>query len=100
MIKKSARNNELLSISKDNTSPQVYSMLLDLVNEGRQDLAESVIKIDYLIQYANTCVRQKDFEEARATLDKAKIRLDKVKGQGADISYINYLFEGVVKKLK
>ena len=48
-----SKNNDLLRDSKQITSPKIYSLLLDLVNDNREDLAEMVLKIDYLIEYAN-----------------------------------------------
>ena len=39
----------LNSIRKDVT-PRIYNIMLELVNRDREDLAEHVLKIDYLIR--------------------------------------------------
>lgn len=49
MAKKNSRNTDILKDSKDTTSPKVYSILVNLVNNDREDLAEDVLKIDYLL---------------------------------------------------
>ncbi|MCT8978818.1 hypothetical protein N4T77_19760 [Clostridium sp. CX1] len=100
MAKKTTRNNKLLSINKEKTSPKIYSLLLKLVNDDREDLAEMVLKVDYLLEYASSSIKQKDFEEAREGLEGAKTRIDKLKKEGADTEYLEYLFEGIEKKCK
>jgi hypothetical protein len=100
MPKKSAMNNELLKSIKNKTSPQIYSLVLDLVNEDREDLAEIALKTDYLIDYANTCIRQKDYVEAKEAAEKAAARIDKLKGFGVNTEYLVYLYEGINKKIK
>lgn len=99
MPKKNAKNNDLLREVKGNTTPQVYSLLLDLVNEEREDLAELVLKIDYLFDYTNTCIRDKDYDEAKECLEKAKVRIDKLKAENVQIDYLEYLYEGLIHKL-
>ena len=49
MAKYNSTNNDLLRDSKRNTTPKIYSLLCDLVNDEREDLAELVLKVDYLI---------------------------------------------------
>ena len=49
MSRKTSNNNDLLSSVRKDTSPKVYSLLVDLVNDEREDLAELVLKIDYLL---------------------------------------------------
>lgn len=100
MPKKSAKNNELLKSIKNNASPQMYNLVLDLVNENREENAETVLKVDYLIDYANTCIRDKDFEEANEILKKAAARVDMLKGQGVNTEYLEYLIDGIKKKIK
>lgn len=100
MPKKSAKNNDLLRTAKVKATPQIYAMVLDLVNEDREDLAELVLKIDYLFDYANTCIRDKDYNEAKECLEKAKVRMDKLKGEKASIEYLEYLYEGIEIRLK
>ena len=50
MAKITSRNNDLLRDSRNKVSPKVYDLLIDLVNEDREDLAEIALKIDYLIE--------------------------------------------------
>lgn len=100
MSKKSARNNDLLNSSKSETSPKIYSMLVKLVNEGREDLAEVVLKADYLLEYANTCIKQKDFEEAKEGLDKVKTRINMLKEESINTEHLDYLYDGIAKKCK
>ena len=67
MAKITSRNNDLLRDSRNKVSPKIYSLLIDLVNDDREDLAEMVLKIDYLIEYANNAIKGKDFQEAKET---------------------------------
>lgn len=98
MTKKSSRNNDLLYNSKAKASPQIYSLLLKLVNEDKEDLAQVVIKIDYLLEYASSCIKQKDFEEAKEGLTKAKSRIDMLKKEEVNTEYLEYLYAGIAKK--
>ncbi|WP_291637219.1 hypothetical protein [Clostridium sp.] len=100
MTKKSSRNNDLLYNSKANASPQIYSLLITLVNQDKEDLAQVVIKIDYLLKYSSSCIKQKDFEEANEGLNMAKIRIDMLKNEEVDTEYLEYLYAGIVKKAK
>jgi hypothetical protein len=100
MSKQSAKNNELLKNSKVNTSPKIYSILLKLVNDDKEDLAEIVLKVDYLLEYTSTCIKQRDYKEAKESLSKAKSRIDDLKRQGISIEYLEYLYEGIAKKAK
>lgn len=98
MAKKSARNNDFLNNAKVKASPKIYSLLVNLVNDGREDLAETVLRIDYLLEYASTCIKQKDFDESKEALNKAKIRIEMLEKEGAETEYLKYLYEGIVKK--
>lgn len=100
MTRKSAKNNELLKSSKAHTSPRIYSLLVDLVNDDREDLAETILRTDSLLAYASTCIRQRDYNEARVGLDKAKSRIDNLKEEGVNTEYLDYLYEGIAKKSK
>ena len=100
MAKKSSRNNDFLYNSKANASPQIYSLLLDLVNQDKEDLAQAVIKVDYLLEYASRCIKQKDFEEANEGLNKAKSRIDMLKNEAVTTEYLEYLYAGIAKKAK
>lgn len=100
MAKKNSRNNDLLYNFKENTSPQIYSLLIKLVNEDKEDLAQVVIKVDYLLKYASSCIKQKDFLESKEGLNMAKSRIDMLKKQEVDTEYLEYLYVGVEKKSK
>ncbi|WP_294189435.1 hypothetical protein [uncultured Clostridium sp.] len=100
MSRKTSKNNDLLSSVRKDTSPQIYSLLVDLVNDEREDLAELVLKIDYLLEYSSACIRQKDFEEAKETLSKVENRLKMLEKDNVDTEYIRYLYDGIKKKCK
>lgn len=100
MGRKTSKNNDLLSSVRKDTSPKVYSLLVDLANDNREDLAEIVIKIDYLLEYTSACIRQKDFNEARESLIKAENRIKMLEMQKVDTEYIKYLYDGIKKKCK
>ena len=91
MSRKTSKNNNLLSSVRKDTSPKVYSLLVDLVNDEREDLAELVLKIDYLLEYSSACIRQKDFEEAKETLSKVENRLKMLEKDNVDTEYIRYV---------
>lgn len=100
MSRKTSKNNDLLSSVRKDTSPKIYSLLVDLVNEDREDLADLVLKIDYLLEYSSTCIRQKDFEEARESLSKVENRIKMLEMQKVDTEYIKYLYDGIKKKCR
>lgn len=100
MSRKTSKNNDLLSSVRKDTSPKVYSLLVGLVNDEREDLAELVLKIDYLLEYSSACIRQKDFEEAKETLSKVENRLKMLEKDNVDTEYIRYLYDGIKKKCK
>ena len=100
MAKYNSTNNDLLRDSKRNTTPKIYSLLCDLVNDERENLAELVLKVDYLISYASNAAKGKDFQEAKETVSKAKERIKMLKRENADVSHLEYLLEGVEKKIK
>jgi hypothetical protein len=100
MAQINAKNNEFLRKAKDRTTPALYSLLVDLVNEGREDLAEVVFKIDFLLMYANSAIKKKDFEEAKEGLDKAKARFDLLKKEGVSIDHLEKLYQEIASKCK
>ena len=100
MAKYNSTNNDLLRDSKRNTTPKIYGLLCDLVNDEREDLAELVLKIDYLIAYASNAAKGKVFQEAKETVSKAKERIKMLKRENVDVSHLEYLLEGVEKKIK
>ena len=100
MAKITSKNNDLLRDSKRTTSPKIYSLLCDLVNDDREDLAELVLKVDYLIEYANNAAKGKDFNEASETIKRAEDRIKMLKRDNVDVSQLVYLMEGVQKKIK
>jgi hypothetical protein len=99
MAKKNSRNTDILKETKNTTSPKIYSLLVKLVNEDREDLAEDVLKIDYLLAYTNTCIKDKDFKQAKETMEMAKNRIDKLITNGVDVEYLVYIYDGIKLKL-
>lgn len=99
-MKKTSKNNDFLNTAKKNSSTKVYNVILDLVNDGRQDLAEIVTKIDYLLEYTSTCIKKKDFSEARESIKLVEDRIKLLEESTTDISYIKYLYEGIKNKVK
>ncbi|VYU64223.1 hypothetical protein [Clostridium tertium] len=100
MGRKTSKNNDLLSSVRKDTSPKIYSLLVDLVNDDREDLAEIVLKIDYLLEYTSVCIRQKDFDEAKETIKRVEARMDILEKEGTDMEYLKYLYDGIKKKCK
>ena len=100
MAKITSKNNSLLRDSRNKVSPKVYNLLLDLVNDDKEELAEIVLKIDYLIEYANSAIKGKDFSEALETVQRAEERLKMIKREKFDVSHLEYLIEGVKLKIK
>lgn len=100
MAKKSSKNNDFLSSVKLKTSPKVYSLLLELVNDDKEELAELVLKVDFLLEYSSTCIKQKDFKEAKESLRKANERINILKDKKVDIKHLENLYEGISKKIK
>lgn len=100
MPKKTSKNNDLLNSVKRTTAPKIYSLLVELVNDEREDLAEVVLKIDYLLQYTSNCINHKDFEEAKESLQRAEERIKLLKEEHIDIDYLQYLYDGIKKKCK
>ncbi|WP_294406280.1 hypothetical protein [uncultured Clostridium sp.] len=100
MARKSSRNTDILKDTKNTTSPKIYSKLVELVNAGREDLAEDVLKADYLLEYTSNCIKDKDYREARHTINMAKERIDKIIECGFSAEYLNYLYDGINAKIK
>lgn len=100
MGRKTSKNNNLLGSVRKETSPKIYSLLVDLVNDEREDLAEVVLKIDYLLEYTSACIRQKDFKEAKESLKRVSDRISLLDKENVDTEYIKYLYDGINKKCK
>jgi predicted translin family RNA/ssDNA-binding protein len=100
MAKKNSINNDLLYNAKANASPQIYSLFIKLVNEDRENLAQLVMKIDYLLEYASSCIKQKDFDGAKEGLKMAETRIDILKSEKVDTKHLEYLYAGIAKKAK
>ena len=100
MARKSSRNTDILKDTKNTTSPKIYSLLVELVNSDREDLAEDVLKADYLLEYTSNCIKDKDYKEAKHTIKMAKERIDKVKNSDFNVDYLMYLYEGIQSKIK
>lgn len=100
MAKITSKKNSLLRDSRNKVSPKIYSLLMDLINDDREDLAEMTLKIDYLIEYANSSVKAKDFSEALDTIQRAEERVKMIKHDKYDVSHLEYLIEGIKKKIR
>lgn len=100
MARKSSRNTDILKDAKNTTSPRIYSLLVELVNAERKDLAEDVLKADYLLQYTSNCIKDKDYREAKFTIGMAEERINKVKNEGFNVEYLIYLYDGIKSKIK
>jgi len=99
MAKKTSRNTDILQEAKNITSPKIYSLLVKLVNENKEDLAEDVLKIDYLLTYTNTCIKDKDFRQAKDTMQMVKSRIDKLIDNDVNVEYLMYLYDGINSKI-
>lgn len=100
MRKKTSKNSDLLSTVKRTTTPKIYSLLVALVNEEKEEVAEIVLKVDYLLQYASSCIKLKDYKEAKESIKKVEERLSILTKEKVDISHLAYLLEGIKKKCK
>ena len=100
MAKKTSRNTDILQETKNTTSPKIYSLLVKLVNDNREDLAEDVLKIDYLLTYTNTCIKDKDFRQAKDTMEMVKSRINKLIDNDVNVEYLMYLYDGINSKMK
>ena len=99
MAKKTSRNTDILKETKNTTTAKVYSLLVKLVNEDREDLAKDVLKIDYLLTYTNTCIKDKDFKQAKDTMQMVKSRIDKLVDNNVDVEYLMYIYDGIRTKM-
>lgn len=100
MAKITSRNNDFLKAHRNTTSPKVYSLLIELINDDREDLANEVIKIDYLVDYFNTCIKKRDRREGKETLERINARLSKLKEEEIDTSHFENLCENILKNNK
>lgn len=100
MSRKNSRNTDILKDTKNTTSPKIYSLLVELVNDEREDLAEDVLKVNYLLDYTSRCIKDKDFSEAKSTIIMAKKRINKIKEQNYNVEYLEYLYDGIKSKIK
>lgn len=100
MSKVTSKSNDFLFTVKSNTSAKIYSILLELVNEDREDLAKEVKKVDYLLEYTSTCIKQKDFKEAKVSIKNVEERIKKLEKENVDVEYLKYLYDGIKKKIK
>ena len=100
MAKVTSKSNDFLFNVKKTTSAKIYSVLLELVNKDREDLAKLVKKVDYLMEYTSTCIKQKDFKEARETIKNVEERLKSLEEENVDTEYLRYIYDGIKKKIK
>lgn len=100
MSRKTSKNNDLLSSVRKDTSPKIYSLLVDLINDDREDLAEMVLKVNYLLSYSSKCISEKDYKEARETLKRVEDRIGILDNKKVDTAYLKHLYEGIKIKCK
>lgn len=100
MGKKNSKNNDFLNTHRNSTSPKIYDILIELVNEDREDLAKEVLKVDYLLEYTSNAIKHRDYIEAKTSIKKARERIDELKNKGVKVEYLEYLYEGISKKVK
>jgi mevalonate kinase len=100
MAKITSKNNEFLFSAKDSTSLKIYPLLVDLVNDDREDLARLVKKVDYLLEYTSICIKQKDFKQAKETINNVHERLSFLENQNVHTEYLRYLYDGIKNKIK
>ncbi len=100
MAKKNSKNNDFLNTHRNHSSPKIYSLLLNLVNDDREDLAKIVLKVDYLLQYTSNAIKQRDYAEAKEAIEKARERIDSLKAENVDVEYLEYLYQGIIKNCK
>ena len=100
MAKKNSKNNDFLNTHRNFTSPKIYEIILELVNNDREDLAKSVLKVDYLLEYTSNAIKQRDYIEANESIEKARQRIDELKNEGVSVDYLEYLYDGIKKKCK
>lgn len=100
MAKKNSKNNDFLNLNREYSSPKIYELLLELVNDDREDLAKIVLKVDYLLEYTSNAIKHRDYEEAKEALIKSRERIDTLKQEGVKVDYLEYLYEGISKKCK
>ncbi|WP_346879498.1 hypothetical protein [Clostridium sp. UBA3061] len=100
MAKKNSKNNDFLNTHRNSSYPKIYSLLLDLVNDDREDLAKIVLKVDYLLQYTSNAIKQRDYAEAKEAIEKARERIDSLKAENVDVEYLEYLYQGIIKNCK
>ena len=100
MAKINSRNNDLLKETKNTTTPKVYSLLVSLVNEDKENLAEDVLKIDYLLTYTNNCIKDKDFKEAKYTLQIIDRRIENLKDQNVSIDHLSNIYDKLKSQIK
>jgi hypothetical protein len=99
MAKKTSRNTDILQKTKNTTTAKIYSLLVKLVNQDKEDLAEDVLKIDYLLTYTNTCIKDKDFKQAKDTMKMIENRIHKLVDNDVDVEYLMYIYDGIKMKL-
>lgn len=98
MAKKSSKNNDLLKDVKNTTSPKIYKLVTELVNKDREDLAEGTLKVDYLLTYANNCIKQRDRSAANEALESAMMRMKALEKEGVNIEHLQYIYNEVKKR--
>lgn len=97
MAKINSKNNDFLNEAKKYSNQKVYTLILRLFNEDKEDQAEDVYRVDYLLRYATICAKGKDFDEAMESLNSVRLRMKKLESNDVDVEHLNYLIDILLK---
>ncbi|WP_027632677.1 hypothetical protein [Clostridium hydrogeniformans] len=100
MKRRSCKNNDLLNKAREVTTPKVYSLVTKLVNDEMEDMAEVVLKVDYLLTYVNSAIKSKDIKVAKDSLNIIRKRLDILSENQVDINHLEGLYNDMMKSIK
>lgn len=100
LAKKTSKNNDFLNTYKDNSSPKVYNLLVSLMNEDKETEAKAVTRLDYLITYFNSLAKGKNKKEIKEIYESINERIAMLKKKNVDISFLEDLFNKIIKENK
>ena len=100
MAKQTSKNNDFLNKYKDNTSPKVYNLLVSLMNENKEKEAKEVTRLDYLITYFNSLAKGRNKKEIKEIGESINERITSLKKKNIDISYLEEVYEKIIKENK
>lgn len=101
MAKQSSRNNDFLFSCKNTiASPKLYDYIVDLVNEGKEEDAKKVAKIDYFLDYLVAAIKARDKYSIIEMSDRIKIRFKELEEVGIKAPMLKESFDKVMKTNK